>query len=436
MTARIVGTTVHHPPHRAAPAAALLRRAAPLRWARLLSVTALLPVVLMFAGVLLAGCMSHEQRWGRDPATLTQPADPARDPRMRMARSKASLETDRTDDVSPVDIMFVNQDPITTDDILMWTRPELQKWADTLPPDEYQAKAIDICKRQIRSAVDTLLLYQLARRRMPKEQLDRIESFVDGRIRDIINKQHGGRQSRYEQALKKRGIRPDQDRERIRREMVVLAYLQSTVRPRVADPTRREVLSYYEKYKKELRAKQRRSMRLIDIPIGDTDALGDRLDRPITHSQARRTCQAALDEIRAGASFAEVARKYSFGINAVSGGDWGVVTRDGMRRRWLPAVEALYTLGDGQVSDVIETDQACFVVKCTHVDKPVQKSFTELQAQLIERYKDAQFDLLVREVVADLHAKAHIRPENPGRFLRAVVNAAPRPATRSSVSGL
>lgn len=387
--------------------------------------------------MIIAGCMSHEERWGRDPAQLTKPTDPARDPRMRAARSRASIEPKDEDkqNPSPVSIMFVNEDPITTDDVLMWIRPQLQEMAEALPPDEYQAQLIEVCKNQIRSRVETALLYQMAKRKMPADQLDRIESFVDGRVREIVNTEHGGRQTRYEQSLIERGIRPDQDRERIRRELVVLAYLQSAVRPRVADPTRRELLDFYDKYRAELRNQEKRSMRLIDIPIGRTDALGQRLDRRLTAAQARRTCQTAREEILAGADFGEVARKYSFGIHADSGGDWGEVSRDGMRKRWLPAVEALYTLSEGQLSDVIETDQACFLVQCTGIERPVEKSFTELQTELIERFKDAQFELLTREVIAELHAKAHIRPANAGRFLRAVVEDAAANSPAASMTG-
>jgi len=218
--------------------------------------------------------------------------------------------------------------------------------------------------------------------------------------------------------------------------MVVLAYLQATVEPRVAEPTRREMLEYYDRYRAELVEQEKRSMRLIDIPIGRKDALGQRLDRPISAEQARRTCQSARDEILGGASFADVAEKYSFGINAETGGDWGEVTRDGMRKRWLPAVDALYTLSEGQTSGVIETDEACFLVQCTKIDRPEEQSFTEMQAQLIERYKNAQFDMMTREIVAEMHDKAHIRPANPGRFLRAVVEAAPKHADPTPIAGM
>jgi len=344
--------------------------------------------------------------------------------RMQALKQSQSETTADASDESPVNVLLINGDPLSVEDVLKWIRPELDRLADELPPDEYQVQMIELLQQELRERAESQLLYQVADRHLRPQERQRVEKFVDDRIQEIVTREHGGRQSRYEQHLRQQGIDPAEDRERIRREMLVLAYLQKEIRPKVADPTRREIQQYYDEYCAEIQAAQKRSMGLIEIPIGDTDAVGYPLDEPLTAQQAYQRCRQAQAEINSGAPFGQVARKYSLGINAANGGNWGLVTRDGVRARWEPAVDALYRLNEGQTSSVIETPEACFLVKCTSIERPERKSFIELQKVLIERFRNHQFELEARELIAELYENADIQPQDPSRFLRALAMAA------------
>lgn len=395
------------------------------------SMTGILRILrgIVAAATLVCCACSHEERYGRDPAKVDHPPAALEKETIERARQAAMLEEQQPpdDDLSPVGVLFVNGEALTVEDVLKWIRPDLRELAGKLGPKEYAAKLIERAQAEIRSRAEGMLLQQVAERQLKDQERQRLEQFVDGRIREIVNTEHGGRQTRYEEWLSERGLTPADDRARIRREMLIVAHLQRTIGNKVAEPTRRELEQYYSEYASETAARRQRHMLLIDVPIGDTDATGRSVTAPVPPEFGRTKAARALARIRAGEPFAAVAREYSEGIQSSSGGDWGWVTRDGVKPRWQPAVDALYRLEEGEVSDIVESEEACFIVCCADIEDVEVQSFADIQPELVERYKNRQFDALARTLVRELYQNARIRPENPARFLRAVVEAAPQP---------
>jgi parvulin-like peptidyl-prolyl isomerase len=174
-------------------------------------------------------------------------------------------------------------------------------------------------------------------------------------------------------------------------------------------------------------------MLLIDMPYGGTDATGAEVADPLSLEEARAEMSTAIEALQRGEAFEDVAIEHSRGINASAGGDWGFLASDGVRARWLPAIETLFALDEGEVSGVVETSGTLFLVKCAEIERKDILGFEEIQPDLIERYRRRQSDLLTRELIAELFDEAVVRPANPGRFLRALVEAAPKPG--DGVSG-
>lgn len=384
---------------------------------------ALLAVVVTALGCTGLGSRStHGASDARSRSGRTRPGE--------SAHASASLTSPQVDDAddSPVTVMFVNGEPIDAEEIVAPVRTHLEERAAALSPDHYQREAVDLLGDRIRAEARNRLLYQEASKGMVQQEWDKIEEFVDGRIRDIINTDHAGRQSRYEKALARQGRSIQDDRDRIRRELVVQRYLYQKVGQRVTEPTRRELWRYFEENKDELSKPPRRELFLIEVtrnaPL-EVIVSADGSTESLTAAEAIRRAKARLD---AGDDFGEVARTLSTGVHAEEGGAWGFVRRDGMRDRWQPAVNELFKLGAGQYSDVIETDDAFFIVKCGTIDPGVVPDFEALQLELIRRYRDYQFNLLVDELVHELQEKATIRPTDLSRFLRGVLATAPQPS--------
>jgi len=105
---------------------------------------------------------------------------------------------------------------------------------------------------------------------------------------------------------------------------------------------------------------------------------------------ARKEAQRILREIRGGANFEALARKYSKdSSSALRGGDLGFFARG----RMVPEFEvAAFSLEPGEVSDLIRTPFGFHIIKKiaeTGTDKESQRSVAEYQARLKESEKEA-----------------------------------------------
>ena len=168
-------------------------------------------------------------------------------------------------------------------------------------------------------------------------------------------------------------------------------------------------------------------MSLIDIRV--SERLPKNTDRP-TKEQVNAARDAALSKIRAtreafgdGADFADMARRDSDGIHAPEGGAWGWITEGSVRERFVPAVDALFKLGEGDVSGIVEGGDGFFLVKCDAIDEPVTPDFEALQPQLADRYFRAQYNRLIMERVEKLQKQAHLVQADLDRFFVAVIEA-------------
>ena len=146
----------------------------------------------------------------------------------------------------------------------------------------------------------------------------------------------------------------------------------------------------------------------------------------VARTSARERIEQARDKLRE-TPFPDVAREFSDGLHADEGGVWGWVSPDGVRERFTPVVEALYTLKTQQVSDIIETDESFFIVRCDQSDPGSEPDFQVVQTELKNRSFQMAYNRVIEEAVVDLQKTADIQPANLDRFLLAVLQTAPLP---------
>jgi parvulin-like peptidyl-prolyl isomerase len=286
-----------------------------------------------------------------------------------------------------------------------------------MPPARYRDYLVETVQKGIRTLVRDLLLYHEASKRLSPQENEMIDQFTDQRIRQIVQEQHGGRQVRWQRAMAEQGLSPEEARQRVRREVTTYAFLERTIMPKVAEPTRRELMRYFEQRKAELTIPERREMFLIEVPKGE-DA-----------QAAQATIQRVRSELDAGGDFQDAARKYSQGIHAADGGAWGMVTPQSLRGRWVRVAEVLGQLAPDTTSEVIEGEECFFLVRLGRVEPGLEPDFADVQVRLKQAYREHQFNLLIDEQVARLHEQAVIRPADPSLFLRAVLEACPAPSS-------
>ncbi|MCP4248619.1 MAG: hypothetical protein GY778_16355 [bacterium] len=390
---------------------------------------------LIWVGVwLICGCGGSRGDWFGDrkhqhnnseaTATDARPAPNASNS-TESGAAEAGRQTvaNRPDDsgepaesLEPVDVLHVNEDRLTVDEVLAPLHIDFSARVATVPPERYWSYVDQTLRTRIRGMVRDLLLYQEASRRLTQQENEMIDQFTDQRIRNQVQEQHGGRQVRWERAMADRGLSPEEARQQVRKEVVIYAYLERTVKPRVQEPTRRELLRIFEERSADMTVPERRELFLIEVPIGD--------DRAVAQAAADR----ALEELAEGTDFATVARKYSGGIHAADGGAWGMVTPHSIRGRWAAAADTLRQLQPAETSPVIEAEGSFFIVHLGRVEPRRDPDFAAVQMSLKAAYREQQFNLLIEEKVLELQERARIRPEDPSRFLRGALEACPRPA--------
>lgn len=349
------------------------------------------------------------------------------------ARTIASAPASQAAATAPAGATLkVQNETLSTADIWRDQKAELQKQAAVLPPDQFNSLVQGRAVQLITDRVSESLLYQQAVLRLEKRIVDAIAAQVDADIRKLVTAKYGGVQRRYERELEEGGDTLTRVRELRRRELMVTAYLEMEVKPKVAEPTRAELLALFQENVEGWRKPARRRMSLIEVRIGeflpkDTDEpTREQWEAARREAQARaRTAKLMIDQ---GTEFATVAQSYSHGLQAPDGGKWGWITREGVRERFLPAVDALEKLSGGQVSDVVETPESFFIVRCDELDAGFEPNFENVQPELADRFFRVNFNRRVAVHVEDLRQRANLPTEELERFHRAVVEAGYREA--------
>jgi peptidyl-prolyl cis-trans isomerase SurA len=123
-----------------------------------------------------------------------------------------------------------------------------------------------------------------------------------------------------------------------------------------------EIRKFYEEHKQEMA--QPEQVRLEEIlistqPKGSTDSNADPDDA--TLAAAQKKAQDLLDQIRKGASFEDLAKKFSDDANsAPQGGDLGFFKRGSMVKS---LEDTIFAMKAGDVSDVVRTKQGFILMK-------------------------------------------------------------------------
>jgi len=333
-------------------------------------------------------------------------------------------------------VLFVNGQTITVQEVLEPIIDDLKKEAGSLALRTYQASLYRRITSEIQNQVNTLLIYEEAKKTFPEKANEYIDKEVDKQIKNIINARFDGVHAKYEAHLKSLRLSMNDAKGRIKRQIMVRQFLHQKFRTILREPSRRELMKYYQAHLDEFTTPQKAELFLIEIP------LQTELDQPLSKAspneittarqRAVETLRRAREELESGIEFSAVAKHYSKGIRKNQGGAWGEMSPGALTKRWAQPAEVLFTLKAGEISDVIETNESVFLVKCGKRNPAYQQSFEEAQKHISDRLKDEEFHRSSAAYVGRLLKEATVLRQRD--FLLAVVAAAPRPPSRELTS--
>jgi foldase protein PrsA len=217
--------------------------------------------------------------------------------------------------------------------------------------------------RQIR---DQLIQYLVRRAQLVAAAADRDIEISDEEIEQrrklLIGQYYGGSEKRYREGLAKQGISEEQARADIEASLIEQELFKDVGNDvKVTDAEMRE---YYEKNKPRYATADRREIRQILVGA-DQQALAQRL----------------VDELRSGASFARLARRYSLDPLAKTTGGRLVIAKDGADAAFEGAV---FSAPRGTIAGPVRTKLGWHVIEALG---PVQRGKTWAYAEVEEQIR-------------------------------------------------
>lgn len=219
------------------------------------------------------------------------------------------------------------------------------------------------------------------------------ESVIDEVVADEIKQSFGDRAT-LTKTLQARGITYEKWRQQAKERFLVRQLrLKNINQETIISPYKIE--AYYNEHRESYQVSEQVKLRMIMLnkPSDETEAQG-------VHELA----QQILSKLRGGAAFSEMASIYSQGAQKSQGGDWGWAERSVLRTE---LADVAFNLKAGELSEVIETPQAYFIMlvedkRANHV-KPItevreeienvlgQQERTRLEAKYVEKLKKKTF---------------------------------------------
>jgi len=301
--------------------------------------------------------------------------------------SAAWCRADLVDGVKAV----VNDKVITYAEIKEFAAPALDALRHQYPEDspEFQQKQYGVITNSIELLIERQLIlhhFDTAGYRLP-------ESAVDELAQQRIRERFGDRITLMK-TLQAQGMTYEEFRQNVRDQYVEFELRRRNVNENIViSPF--QVENYYKAHEANYKVEDQVKLRRIVLNKTSSDDTN-------TIVQA----QDILQKIRDGASFADMATNYSQDSQAKQGGAMDWMMRSQLRKELS---DAAFTLNAGQVSDVIETPEACYILLVEDKKPAYVRPLGEIREEIEKNLRAQKHDQLEKEWIESLRKKTFIR---------------------------
>jgi peptidyl-prolyl cis-trans isomerase SurA len=201
-----------------------------------------------------------------------------------------------------------------------------------------------------------------------------------------------------EKAAAAQGVSLEDFKQNMRTEIITQQVIQREVGGRI-NISKEEEQAYYDAHKAELDHPE--AVKLSEILIS-TDQAGDDAQKL---AAAEAKANDLLKQIRAGASFEEVAKKESQGLSAAQGGELGYFERGKLAKQ---LEDVTFAMKKGDTSDVIRTKQGFVILKVTDHQMPGVPQLKDVEEGVKERVYMEKLQPALRQYLTQLRENAFI----------------------------
>jgi len=210
-------------------------------------------------------------------------------------------------------------------------------------PAVFQQKLEAVRKESFERAIK----HQLILRDFEKAGYSLPESVIDEIVDDEVKRGFGDRAT-LTKTLQARGLTFEKWRQQVKERFLVGQLRRKNVNQEtIISPHKIE--AYYNAHRDSYKVAEQVKLRMIMLNKGDE------AEAEAAHELAREV----LTKLKAGAAFSEMASIYSQGAQRTQGGDWGWTEKSVLRSE---LADIAFKLNPGDLSDIIETPQAYFIM--------------------------------------------------------------------------
>lgn len=235
---------------------------------------------------------------------------------------------------------------ITVDDI----RREVAPFVDRMRQEsKSEQEFYQMLQRAQEDALQDLIDRVLIVKEFYKDEKRRVPAnFIDQQLSEIIANEFDGDRSKYLAYLRSRGISQKDYRKEVEEKMIY-DYMRGQQRKSASTISPVKIETFYNENRERFFQEDSAYLRLIQI----TRAEGE------TDDTLKTRTEVIMSQLRAGASFADVARIYSQDSRKGKGGDWGWQRKSDLRKEFS---EVLFTLEKGKFSEPILITEGAFIL--------------------------------------------------------------------------
>ena len=291
-------------------------------------------------------------------------------------------------------LAIVNDSVITREQVVEFVAPAIdtlrQQYAGQVDvSDVFEQKASDVFNDGLEQLIDRQLIlhdFDVEGYKLP-------DSFVDELVQDRIRDKFGDRIT-FMKTLQAQGMTYEQFRQDVRDQYIEYQMrLKNVSQEIVISPYRIE--NYYLAHQEDFKVGDQIKLRMIVLNKSSSDDLS-----------AHRMAGEILTQIKQGASFAQMASVYSQGSQRDQGGDWGWVERSVLRQQ---LADIAFSLPPGQMSDIIDTPQACYLMLAEQKRPAHVKPLSEVRDDIESTLRAQEQSRLEKQWIAGLKKKTFIR---------------------------
>jgi hypothetical protein len=279
-----------------------------------------------------------------------------------------------------------------------------------VPPDQVNRLRQELLKREVGGLMDRKLLYGEFVRTVPPENLPHIaeklqQPFEEREVPVLMKQLEVNSYVDLEKELTRLGSSMSDVRQSFNEKAIAFEWLRTKVKVS-EEVSPDEMLQYYQSHLANYEEPTRVRWEELTVRKSRFNSPAEAYAEIANMGNEVWRRAAAQPGFR-GPAFVEVAKTKSDGYKAKEDGgqrDW--TTKGALR---ITAIdEALFTLQAGQMSPILETDDAFYIVRVLERKEAGRKPFTDVQAKIREDLKEERFDLAVQKYLAQLRKDARI----------------------------